>query len=239
MWQLDRCRGLLVWWTSHQGRRTPSAPRGSTGRLKLWELSLADVAAPSRTVGAKPVGILDPRRFVVLATLRGSFARSVWIWARSTRPTKVTRRQWRSLDTQMPRPESSSQLTLRSASRSRRSRSPQMASSTWPHSLPELEDSVLLDLLVPSEVVGQLCDLGIQSCADLAMLWDSGRQCVQELEERMRTTFSEGLAAQVRAAWTTAWRESKSRREDHVRSVVQERCSSVLNPGTGSLGRCT
>ena len=89
-------------------------------------------------------------------------------------------------------------------------------------------------MALPSEVVGQLCDLGIQSCADLAMLWDSGRQCVQELEERMRTTFSEGLAAQVRAAWTTAWRESKSRREDHVRSVVQERCSSVLNPGTGS-----
>ena len=133
-------------------------------------------------------------------------------------------------------PASSSQLTLRSASHSRRSRSPQMASSTWPHSLPELEDSVLLDLLValPSEVVGQLCDLGIQSCADLAMMWESGSRCVQELEEKMRTTFSDGLAAQVRAAWTAAWREAKSRREDHVRSVVQERCSSVLSPGTGS-----
>lgn len=138
-----------------------SAPKGPTERRHLLELNLAGVAAHSRTVGAKPVDILDPRQFVVLAMLRGSFVLSVWIWARSTLQTKVTLRQWKSQDTQMLIQESSSQLILLSASRYRRSQSPLMVSSTWPHSLPELKDSVLLDLLValPSEVASQLCDM--------------------------------------------------------------------------------
>ena len=89
-------------------------------------------------------------------------------------------------------------------------------------------------MALPNEVVSQICDLGVQSCADVAGLWTSGQQCIDELEATLRTSFSDGLAAQVRGFWIAAWREAKVRREAQVKAVVQERLSSVPTGASSS-----
>ena len=92
-------------------------------------------------------------------------------------------------------------------------------------------------MALPNEVVSQICDLGVQSCADVAGLWKSGQACIDELETAMRTSFSDGLAAQVRGFWIAAWREAKVRREAQVKTVVQERLSSVPTGASSSSSR--
>ena len=119
---------------------------------------------------------------------------------------------------------------------SSRSQSQRTASSTLPASSSSCvltsSDAAWQEIAkdVQTAVLRTLCDLGVQTCADVAFMWPSAQEFCREVESIMGPEFPSDMAMKLAHVWLRAGRAAQVHTQQLATAVAAERQSSIGQP---------